>query len=261
MGQYVKFEAKKIFKTLNILEESQLKYSSGRALRKLGYSLKSSVIPTQMKNNFKIGNQAAPYTLNSIRYGIVDNNRLELTVNEAEGKGNAPAKYLFPPMVSGGAAYTTRFTKALRAQNYLPNWGYAIPNKDGIGMGDRKIPGWYYAQTLAKLASSDTRTGSSSPISLSKRANKKKTTSMGKVVSVPLNARDIKAKGIYKNEKSGQGGIFRVKGDQVTKIFNYTNKEPKVPRTYDYYKLAIEEAQEIFPDIWLKEIRASIDKG
>ena len=53
----------------------------------------------------------------------------------------------------------------------------------------------------------------------------------------------------------------RVKGNQVTKIFNYTNKEPKVPRTYDYYKLAIEEAQEIFPDIWLKEIRAAIDKG
>ena len=129
MGQYVKFEAKKLFKTLNILEESQLKYSSGRALRKLGFEMKKNVIPKQMKANFIIGNQAAPYTLNSIRYGIVDNNKLELTVNEAEGKGNAPAKYLFPPMVSGGAAYTTRFTKALRAQNYLPNWGYCFLNK------------------------------------------------------------------------------------------------------------------------------------
>ena len=49
MGQYVKFEASKIFKSLNILEESQLKYSSNKALRKLGYSLKSSVIPNQMK--------------------------------------------------------------------------------------------------------------------------------------------------------------------------------------------------------------------
>ena len=261
MGQYVKFEAKKLFKTLNVLEQSQLKYSGGRALRKLGFEMKKNVIPRQMKANFRIGEQAAPYTLNSIRYGIVDNNKLELTVNEAEGKGNAPAKYLFPPMVAGGAAYTTRFTKALRAQNYLPNWGYAIPNKSGIGMANKKIPSWFYAQTLAGLASSDTRQGSSSPINLSKRANKKKTTSMGKVVSIPLNTRDVKSKGIFRNERSGQGGIFRVKGDQVTKLFNYTEKEPQVPKTYDYYRLVTETAQQVFPDIWLKEIRAAIDKG
>ena len=137
MGQYVKFEAKKLFKTLNVLEQSQLKYSGGRALRKLGFEMKKNVIPRQMKANFRIGEQAAPYTLNSIRYGIVDNNKLELTVNEAEGKGNAPAKYLFPPMVSGGAAYTTRFTKALRAQNYISDKTWAVPNTDQIGLGKR----------------------------------------------------------------------------------------------------------------------------
>ena len=254
MGQYVKFEAAKIFKTLNILEESQLKYSSGKALRKLGYSLKSSVIPTQMKRNFIIGEQAAPYTLNSIRYGIIDNNKLEISVNEAEGKGNAPAKYLFPPMVAGGAAYTTRFTKALRAQDYLPETGFAIPNKNGIGVGNRKAPGWFYVQTLAGLASSDTRIGSSSPRNLSKRANTKKTSQMGRVISVPLE-KTGKEKGIY---KSG-GGIYRVKGDNVNKLFNYTYKEPQVPKTYDYYRLVTETAQQIFPDIWLKEIRASLD--
>ena len=254
MGQYVKFEAAKIFKTLNILEESQLKYSSGKALRKLGYSLKSSVIPTQMKRNFIIGDQAAPYTLNSIRYGIIDNNKLEISVNEAEGKGNAPAKYLFPPMVAGGAAYTTRFTKALRAQDYLPETGFAIPNKNGIGVGGRKVPGWFYAQTLAGLASSDRRIGSSSPRNLSKRANTKKTSQMGRVISVPLE-KTGKEKGIY---KSG-GGIYRVKGDNVNKLFNYTYKEPQVPKTYDYYRLVTETAQQIFPDIWLKEIRASLD--
>lgn len=254
MGQYVKFEAAKIFKTLNLLEQSQLKYSSGKALRKLGYSLKSSVIPTQMKRNFIIGDQAAPYTLNSIRYGIIDNNKLEISVNEAEGKGNAPAKYLFPPMVAGGAAYTTRFTKALRAQKYLSESGFAVPNKDGIGVGGRKVAGWFYAQTLAGLASSDRRIGSSSPRNLSKRANKKKTTQMGRVVSVPLE-KTGKEKGIY---KSG-GGIYRVKGDNVNKLFNYTYKEPQVPKTYDYYRLVTETAQQIFPDIWLKEIRAALD--
>ena len=254
MGQYVKFEAAKIFKTLNLLEQSQLKYSSGKALRKLGYSLKSSVIPTQMKRNFIIGDQAAPYTLNSIRYGIIDNNKLEISVNESEGKGNAPAKYLFPPMVAGGAAYTTRFTKALRAQKYLSESGFAVPNKDGIGVGGRKVAGWFYAQTLAGLASSDRRIGSSSPRNLSKRANKKKTTQMGRVVSVPLE-KTGREKGIY---KSG-GGIYRVKGDNVNKLFNYTYKEPQVPKTYDYYRLVTETAQQIFPDIWLKEIRASLD--
>ena len=254
MGRYVKFEAAKIFKTLNLLEQSQLKYSSSKALRKLGYSLKSSVIPTQMKRNFIIGDQAAPYTLNSIRYGIIDNNKLEISVNEAEGKGNAPAKYLFPPMVAGGAAYTTRFTKALRAQKYLSESGFAVPNKDGIGVGGRKVAGWFYAQTLAGLASSDRRIGSSSPRNLSKRANKKKTTQMGRVVSVPLE-KTGKEKGIY---KSG-GGIYRVKGDNVNKLFNYTYKEPQVPKTYDYYRLVTETAQQIFPDIWLKEIRASLD--
>ena len=252
MGQYVKFEASKIFKSLNILEESQLKYSSGKALRKLGYSLKSSVIPTQMKRNFIIGEQAAPYTLNSIRYGIIDNDTLEISVNEAEGKGNAPAKYLFPPMVAGGAAYTTRFTKALRAQNYLPEEAFAIPNKTGIG--NVKVPGWFYAQTLAGLASSDRRIGSSSPRNLSKRANRKKTSQMGRVVSVPLE-KTGKEKGIFK----GGGGIYRVKGDNVNKLFNYTYKEPQVPKTYDYYRLVTETAQQIFPDIWLKEIRAAID--
>ena len=60
MGQYVKFEAKKLFKTLNVLEQSQLKYSGSRALRKLGFEMKKNVIPKQMKANFKIGDQAAP---------------------------------------------------------------------------------------------------------------------------------------------------------------------------------------------------------
>ena len=65
----------------------------------------------------------------------------------------------------------------------------------------------------------------------------------------------------FRDERSGQGGIFRVKGDQVTKLFNYTEKEPQVPKTYDYYRLVTETAQQVFPDIWLKEIRAAIDKG
>ena len=257
MGQYVKFEAKKIFKTLNLLEQSQLKYSSGRALRKLGYSLKSSVIPTQMRKNFKIGDQAAPFTLSSIRYGIVDNNKLELTVNEAEGKGNAPAKYLYPPMVAGGDAYTTRFTKALRAQNYISGSTYAIPNHSEIGLG-RKAPAWFYAQTLAGLARSNNMKGSSSPISLSKRANKKKTLRSGEIRSVPLD-KTGKERGLFK----GSGGIYRVNADRnsSTKLFTYTTKKPTVPRTYDYYGLVTKTAQQLFPDIWLKEIRASIDKG
>ena len=56
-----------------------------------------------------------------------------------------------------------------------------------------------------------------------------------------------------------RGGIYRVKGDNVNKLFNYTYKEPQVPKTYDYYRLVTETAQQIFPDIWLKEIRASLD--
>ena len=255
MGQYVKFEAKKLFKTLNALEQSQLKYSGSRALRKLGFEMKKNVIPKQMKANFIIGGQAAPYTLNSIRYGIVDNNKLELTVNEAEGKGNAPAKYLFPPMVSGGAAYTTRFTKALRSQNYISDKTWAIPNTDKIGLG-KKTPAWFYAQTLAGLARTNTRKGSSSPIGLSKRANRKKTTSMGRVLSVPLE-KSGKETGLFKFS----GGIYRAKGDTVTKLFSYTTKQPTVPKTYDYYRLATKEAQKIFPEMWLKEIKAAIDKG
>ena len=256
MGQYVKFEAKKIFKTLNILQESQLKYSGGRALRKLGFEMKKNVIPKQMKANFKIGEQAAPYTLNSIRYGIVDNNKLELTVNEAEGKGNAPAKYLFPPMVAGGAAYTTRFTKALRAQNYISNGTWAIPS-DENGFKGKKTPGWFYAQTLAGLARSNRQVGGSSPIGLSKRANKKKTQSLARLVSVPVE-KTGKEKGVF----AKGGGIYRVKAKTIeNQLFFYTRTQPKVPRTYDYYRLVTETAQQIFPDIWLKEIRASIDKG
>ena len=80
---------------------------------------------------------------------------------------------------------------------------------------------------------------------------------MGRVVSVPIE-KSGKERGLFK----AGGGIYRVKAKTIeNQLFFYTNKEPRVPKTYDYYRLVTETAQQVFPDIWLNEIRAAIDKG
>ena len=77
MAAAVEFNAKKLFKYLNPLAASQLRYAGNIALKRIGFSLAKKEIPDDMERYF---DRPVPFTKRSVNY-TVQNDTLTLRVN------------------------------------------------------------------------------------------------------------------------------------------------------------------------------------
>jgi len=245
MGQYVSFEASKILGKLSLLQKTQLKFTQRRALSTLGREMKSKYLPKEMQKNFKTGKDTVPYTLRSIRWSLPSENILVFSVNPDDSKGNPPSKYLYAPMVGGGQAYITRFTKYLQSQNYIGAGTYAYPITTSPLVPKNQynnVSGYFYRKVEVGLAKAIKKQGVTSKTKTPKNA---KFRSITKDVTNKISA-----------------GIYRVKDGVYAgnKIFDYTTRKPTIPRTFDYYQSIRKQAALRLPVIWRREIRNALAK-
>jgi hypothetical protein len=116
MARTIEFDVERIFRKLNVLEGTQIKYASKRTMQRFGFEAQQH-LGLQMAGRFE---NPVSYTLASPRYDrqlIEDDNSVSvrLYINPDGDKGNAPASYLFPidRGSSDSTAYLTRFAKGL----------------------------------------------------------------------------------------------------------------------------------------------------
>ena len=129
MADPITFSFKRIENKLKIYEKANAKFAGSKAMRRIAFQIAKGKtgwsIPDTYKHIFK-----APVarTLGSMNYqakGLT----ADLITNKDEGKGNAPAKYLFP-VIGGGSneVFYTRFQEYLRGKGYMNNSDYAFAN-------------------------------------------------------------------------------------------------------------------------------------
>ena len=256
MAKYIKFDVEELLGPLNILQKANFNYAAKQSLKIIGFQVAKKYLPEQMEKRF---DSAVPYTKRSVRYGV-ENQKLTLSINEDDSKGNAPAKYLFGVMSEvGGKAYPTRFAKWLWDKDLAPRNKFPMPAFESPAVPKRRgfedrAPSWFYSQTQAALAKELTRTGTTTVVGTGRKSVPLK----GRIASGRVfNIRDSNAKGAGDRAS----GIFRVKSEkQINQLFIYRDNIPLVPPRLPFHETATEKVREMLPSILSLQIQKSIAK-
>ena len=232
MARIIEFQADQLIKSLDALRGAQLPFAGNRALRQLGFQLRGE-LQREMRDKFQ---NPVPFTINSPR-SPVDGLELTVSISKDGAKGQDPARYLYP-VTEGGPAYTTRFTRAIRALGLVDASYYAIPFLQGRGVRlntyGNMSPGQY--QTVLSALKSDTGRGSG------------KQGSKWRYFSVPDQRSAKPKRGRLKP------GIYRAKSNDVQLLFTYARKQPTVPALFDFSGVVERKSAEILPSLLSKAL-------
>ena len=256
MAKYVEFDVEKLLGPLNILQKANFGYAAKQSLKVLGFKAAKEYLPDQMKRRFE---SAVPYTKRSVRYGV-EGQTLTLSVNPDEGKGNAPAKYLYGVMSeTGGKAYPTRFARWLWDKDLAPKSKFPIPAFGSSAVpkakgSNSRVPAWFYAQTQVALARELTKTGNLTVVGTGRK-------------SVPVRGR-VAGSRVFNVRQQGDGrnkelsaGIYRVKSrSNVNQLFRYIDTIPTVPQKLPFHRFGTEKVKEMLPSVLSLQIQKSIAK-
>lgn len=240
----VEFDAETVLKKLLPYERTQVKYAGGRALRRLGYQIRNHV-NDHMATLF---DNPVPYTTSATRYLMLSDSELKLSINrEGGGKGQDPGRYLYPVSTDDTqgvkTAYTTRFTRALRAKGVVGTDYYARPWLPGRGLPKLNqygnVPASFYSATLAGVE----RKGAP--------GNPRTKQSGWRYFSVPDQRHSAATLTGSNNRKPG---IYRVKAGDLQMLFIYSKKQTTVPTIFDWYGLVSSAAAEQFPRLLRLEL-------
>ena len=227
----VTFDAKKILKSVDALQASNLKRAGRSAMKKLGFVLARKYLPEKMKDQSTGFTSAVPYTLRSVFYSAQDL-RVTLSFNPAESKGNAPAKYLFPVVGARFAAskevYPTRFSRAIWKEGIAPPSFFPVPLSSRTPAPSRR--GSYYRNVLSGLKGDK----SWKTVRYYSKTEVRRSSGNKSLGTGPK---------IYKGESGNDFGIYRVKGSSRPEmLFKYVQSLPMVPQKFDFYGLSASEA-------------------
>lgn len=132
MAKAIEFDVERLIGKLNILEGTQVRYASKRALTRMAYGA-SQHLNLQMAGRF---DNPVSRTLSSALYDrqlIEEPNSIavRLFINPDTDKGNAPASYLRPTDRSSGdaTAYATKFGVGLRKTGITSK--FPVPYTEG----------------------------------------------------------------------------------------------------------------------------------
>jgi hypothetical protein len=239
----ISFDAEALIGRLNILESAQFQYAGTQAMRRLGFKLRTEV-GREMEGTF---NRSTPRTVNSTLYRETGGLSVGIFINPTgDESGQSPASYLYPgstqagPLGTSGPALTTRFTKALRNQGVISSNTWALNWLEGAeGVPS---PGLLKA-ILSALNQSGGRLSS----------NRSKYAAGGaRYFSAP----DLRSS---KSNTRLAPGLYRVKGrEQPVRLIGYTDKQPVVPRKFDFEGVVRERSRELLPGLLREELARAL---
>ncbi len=217
----VTFDAKKLLKSADALQLSNMRRAAKTTMRRLGFVLARDYLPKTMKDPRTGFDNPVPYTLRSVFYRT-EGTRLTLSINQDEGKGNAPAKYLFPVegerYIGQKEVYPTRFARALWSRGTIPKSLFPVPIASRVPQPASR--GAFYRKVLRTISEDNPQWKTQRFFS----KHQVRRTRRGK---------------IYRGETGNDFGIYRVKASGAPEmIFKYVQGLPLVPQKWDFYGLS-----------------------
>tara|TARA_Y100000361_G_scaffold152053_1_gene170664 strand:+ start:1111 stop:1848 length:738 start_codon:yes stop_codon:yes gene_type:complete len=213
-----------IVNRLTTLQRVDLPRAARRTVNQLGFDLARRDLPQYMRAVFDRPNL---FTQRSVRYDVVSNYEVQLSFKQNVGKGNDPARYLFPVAKTGGGgkkpAYETKFTRYIHKAGIAPRDLYPVPFKQNLSKNSYgKVSQGEYSKVWSGLQTT-------------KGAGK---TGRGfRYFSIPDNRNRSRVSTRQGSLFDLPNGIYRVKGrgaSGVQLLFTYSKQQPMVPQIFDY---------------------------
>lgn len=215
-----------VLKGLDLYARTKVPKAARVAIGRLGFDIANKFVPDRMNMVFERPNQ---FTLKSLNYKVVSNYEVQLDFRKDVGKGNDPARYLYPSTV-GAPAYETKFSRYLHAAGIAPANYYPIPVKGNLKLNAfGKASQGEYTKAWNGLQS---RYGMKSKGAF-------------RYFSVPdmrpggqSGGMRFRSVGARRNPLGN--GIYRVKGSvakgtlDLQLLFTYAKSKPQTPNIFDY---------------------------
>ena len=212
-----------IVNRLTTLQRVDLPKATRRTVNQLGFDLARRDVPQYMRAVFDNPNK---FTQRSLTYKVVSDYEVQLTFKQNVGKGNDPARYLYPVTKSlpGNEAYQTKFTRYIHKAGIAPQNLYPVPFKKNLSKNSYgKVSQGEYSKVWSGLQTT-------------KGAGK---TGRGfRYFSKPDNRNRSRISTRQGSLLDLKDGIYRVKGRGkagVQLLFTYAKEQPRVPKIFDYY--------------------------
>jgi hypothetical protein len=213
-----------IVNRLTTLQRVDLPKATRRTVNQLGFDLARRDLPQYMRAVFDRPNS---FTQRSVLYNVVSNYEVQLSFKQNVGKGNDPARYLYPVAKTGGAgkkpAYETKFTRYIHKAGIAPNNRWPIPVKENLNKNSYgKVSQGEYSKVWRGLQST-------------KGAGK--TGGGYRYFSIPDNRNRPNIMARQGSLFDLKPGIYRVRGrgaGGVQLLFTYAKRQPMVPQIFDY---------------------------
>jgi hypothetical protein len=226
MAQTITHNIDAVLKGLDLYTRTKVPKAARVAIGRLGHDVANKFVPDRMNMVFENPNL---FTLKSLEYKVVSNYEVQLDFKKDAGKGNDPARYLYPSTV-GASAYETKFSRYLHAAGIAPGNYYPIPVRSNLRLNSYGKPSQgEYTKTWNGLQS---RYGS-------------KSKGAYRYFSVPDMRAGGQSGGMRFRSVSARrnrlgNGIYRVKGSKdkgsldLQLLFTYAKSKPRTPRIFDY---------------------------
>ncbi len=215
-----------VLKGLDLYARTKVPKAARVAIGRLGFDIANKFVPDRMNMVFERPNQ---FTLKSLNYKVVSNYEVQLDFRKDVGKGNDPARYLYPSTV-GAPAYETKFSRYLHAAGIAPANYYPIPVRSNLKLNSYGKPSQgEYTKAWNGLQS---RYGM-------------KSKGAYRYFSVPDmrpggQSGGLRFRSVGARRNPLGNGIYRVKGSSakgtldLQLLFTYAKSKPRTPNIFDY---------------------------
>jgi len=237
----INFNAQSILGRINAIESTQIRYAGTQSMKRLGFQLRNELSKAMAKDF----NNPVPFTLNS-PLSLANGLSVVISINaDLGGKGQEAATYLYPVSTQDSRgrkpAYATRFQRGLWELGVIPRNNYVLS--------------WLPGASVPRNSYGNTSTGFLQAVlqglkNEGGRLKDPKSVYGGntRYFSQPDNRRAVKGPSRL------SPGIYRVKGNQLDRLFGYVDRQPTVPTKFDFEGIVRNKSADLLPGILRQEL-------